>query len=364
MLDIITKEKQNIIVIGDVFVSCETMEEAIRSSSIAVNRIDKVFWGEHDIQSFSRRQVNIEKNGPEAEPYPSGLDELIEDADIIMMHFAPLHASLIKRAKHLKVILTCRGGVEQINIEAVNDRNIPVINVIRNAEPVADFTLGLIIAMTRNIATSHKLMMEGIWTKKYPNYEFTTTLSNLKVGLAGLGNVGIEIAKRLKALHIQTFGYDEYLSVERLKNNGLESVCILDTLEDLFSECDVISVHLRLCDETRRMIDTRYFSRMKPGSYFINTSRGGLVNQNDLIHTLKEHRIAGAALDVFESEPLEKDSGLQELDNIILTPHIAGDTVSAVPKSPFLLMREVDALLQSGNKERIVNARHIDVDLL
>ncbi|MCB6437682.1 3-phosphoglycerate dehydrogenase, partial [Erysipelatoclostridium ramosum] len=74
-------------------------------------------------------QVNIEKNGPEAEPYPSGLDELIEDADIIMMHFAPLHASLIKRAKHLKVILTCRGGVEQINIEAANDRNIPVINV-------------------------------------------------------------------------------------------------------------------------------------------------------------------------------------------------------------------------------------------
>lgn len=116
-------------------------------------------------------------------------------------------------------------------------------------------------------------------------------------------------------------------------------------------------MHLRLTEETRGMIDQSFFQLMKPGGYFINTSRGGLVNQRDLIDALRAHSIAGAALDVFEAEPITREMGFSALDNILLTPHIAGDTVSAVPESPFLLMREFEAVLANGNIGRIVNAR-------
>jgi len=354
MLDILKNEPQNIIVVGDVFVSCDTMEDSIKKSSINVGEIHKVFWGENTIESFSKKQVNIEKNGPDSEPYPKELDDLIENATVIMMHFAPIPRKLIEKAKNLKVILTCRGGVEHICVDCATEKNIPVVNVIRNAEPVADFTLGLIIALTRNIATSHRLLIEGKWTKDYPNYDYTTTLSQLTVGLAGLGNVGIEIAKKLVALGMKVIAHDDYVSMERLDKNGLGNIEMM-SLEDLFKKSDVISIHLRLTDETKKIIDKKYFSLMKPSSYFINTSRGGLVNHEDLIEVLKKHKIAGAALDVFEKEPLTLDMGFGDLDNIIVTPHIAGDTVSAVPKSPYLLMREFDKMIENGNNERLVN---------
>ena len=175
MLEELSQNKQNVIVIGDVFVSCETMADAIRKSSIRVGELHEVFWGENTIESFSKKQVNIEKNGPDAESYPEELDTLIEDADVIMMHFAPIPSKLIAKAKHLKCILTCRGGLEHVCVEEASKRNIPVVNVIRNAEPVADFALGLIIALTRNIATSHAKLIRGEWSKSYPNYDYTTT---------------------------------------------------------------------------------------------------------------------------------------------------------------------------------------------
>lgn len=356
MLAQLQKEKQNIVVVGDVFVAPDTMAAALERSSIAIGKISEVFWGEPDVTSFSVRQVNIEKNGPDAEAYPTELDSLIEDADVLMTHFAPIPRNLIEKAKRLKVILTCRGGLEHICVDAATQHNIPVVNVIRNAEPVADFTLGLIIALTRNIASSHRLLMEGKWTKDFPNYQYTTTLSQLKVGIAGLGNVGIVLAKYLRALGVSVLGHDDYITKESLVQNGLGDVEMMD-LKTLFQEADVISMHLRLTEETRGMIDQSFFQLMKPGGYFINTSRGGLVNQRDLIDALRAHSIAGAALDVFEAEPITREMGFSALDNILLTPHIAGDTVSAVPESPFLLMREFEAVLANGNIGRIVNAR-------
>ena len=359
MLDTLIQNKQNVLVVGDVFVSCETMADAVRQSSIPVGQMHTVFWGEHSVESFSQKQVNIEKNGPDAEPYPAEIDACIQDVHVLMTHFAPIPGHLIEKAKNLRCILTCRGGLEHIDVQAASARNIPVINVIRNAEPVADFTLGLILALTRNIATAHTKLIAGEWSKSYPNYEYTTTLSNLTIGLAGLGNVGLEIAKRLKALGVKTLGFDEYVTQERLEKNGLGDLVRVDRLEDLFKTADVISLHLRLTEETRGMIDRRYFSLMKPSSYFINTSRGGLVKQADLIETLRAHRIAGAALDVFEKEPVTRETGFVGLDNIIVTPHIAGDTVSAVPKSPYLLMREFDSMCRTDNPERMVNFKNI-----
>ena len=361
MLDFLKNQPMNIVLVEDFFVSADVMEEAVKESSINVGKISRVYWGAKEKDEWTKRQLNLEKNGPEAEPYAEGLDELLPDCDVLVVHFNPVSRELISKAPNLKVILTSRGGLEHIDLAAASERNIPVINVIRNAGPVAEFTIGLMLAITRNITFSHHDMIEGRWNKSFPNAGFTATLSNLKVGLVGTGNIGIEVATRLKAFGTKMIAWDPYADAERLKRNGLDHLEFRDNMEDIFREADIVSLHLRLVPETEGIIDKKFFSLMKPTSYFINSARGGLVNYEDLLACLKNRSIAGAALDVFNSEPLPADSGFAGLDNVALTPHIAGTTEDAIPKSPFLLMKEVDKIIAKGMTERIANYRDITV---
>lgn len=355
MLNELIHKPQNIVVVGDAFVQTETMEAALRASRLNIGKISAAFWGSGDKDEFARRQLNLERNGPEVEDYAEGLDSLLADCTLLMTHFSPVPAALIEKTPALRAILTCRGGLEHIDVEAATARGIPVINVIRNAIPVAEFALGLILGMTRNIAASHHLLMAGRWEKTYPNSGFSATLSNLTVGLVGVGNIGIELAVRLKALGASLIAYDTYITRERLDRNGLSDLELVGSMEELFSRADIVSLHLRLTPETEGIIGRRCFDLMKPTAYFVNTARGGLVNQADLIDALKNRRIAGAALDVFESEPLPAYSGFEGLDNVVITPHLAGATVDAIPMSPYLLMRELEKIIEKDLTDRIVN---------
>lgn len=360
MLDALIKEKLNIIAVGDFFVSNDVMEEALKESKLNVGNITKIYWGVKNNDDWAEHQLNIEKNGPESEPYPSELDDMIETCDVLMVHFCPVPKKLIDKAKNLKAIITCRGGLEHIDVNAASKKNIPVINVIRNAVPVAEFTIGLMLDITRNITTSHMDMVKGEWTKEFPNQKFLSTLSNLVIGLVGMGNIGIEMAIRLKAFGCKIIAYDPYLDKERIKRNDLEdSVIFKDKIEDVFSHADIVSLHMRLVPETEKMVDKKLFSLMKPTSYFINGARGGLINQEDLVAALKNKKIAGAALDVFDTEPLDDNSELRKCKNVIMTPHIAGATVDAIPKAPFLLMKEVNKILTKGTTDRIINFKNL-----
>jgi len=361
MLDFLFEEPMNVVIVGDAFVSCDTMEDALRASRIKIGKLSRAYWGSGDENEFTARQLNLERHGPEAEAWAEGLDELIENCDILLTHFSPVPRALLDRAPRLQAVLTCRGGLEHIDLAACSERNIPVINVIRNAVPVAEFTLGMMLALTRNIAVSHHLLIDGCWEKEYPNSKYTSTLANLTVGLVGLGNVGIEVATRLKALGIPIIAFDAYTDPPRLARNGLGDVCLVDSLDEIFQRSDIVSLHLRLTPETEKSIDRRYFSQMKSTAYFINTARGGLVNQADLIDALRRHSIAGAALDVYDSEPVTAQSGFVGLDNVVLTPHIAGATEDAIPKAPFLLMREVNRIAEKGTTERIVNFKNLQL---
>ena len=162
------------------------------------------------------------------------------------------------------------------------------------------------------------------------------------------------MAIRLKALGVPMIAHDAWLDRERLARNGLADIEIV-SLEELFERADVVSLHLRLTPENAGMIDRKYFSLMKKTAYFINVARGGLVNQSDLVEFLRQGRIAGAALDVYGAEPLARETGLSALDNVNLTPHIAGTTVDALAKSPYLLARAVDAVILRDAAERIAN---------
>lgn len=345
-----------VVAVGDVFVSPDTMEQALAGCSLGVGKIEKLFWGTSDKDLFAKRQINIERNGPNAEAYAEGLDEAIADAEILMVHFCPVPGKLIEKAKHLKIILTCRGGLENVDVKSASEHGIPVVNVIRNAEPVADFALGMILDITRNITSSSRRLFEkGEWAKTFPNSPYVTTLNSLTIGFVGLGNVGIALATRLHALGVSMIGFDDYVPRERLEKNGLGAIEMVGTMDEVFERADVVTLHLRLTDENAGCIDKNRFKRMKKSAYFLNTARGGLVNEADLIDALESRSIAGAALDVLMMEPLPKDSRLLTLDNVLITPHIAGMTVDAIPMSPFMLTSVVEKIIKNGLTERIVN---------
>ena len=354
------KEQMKAVVIGDLMISPDVMEDAIRNSRLQISEVKKVFWGPEDSDEYAKKQLRIEREGPDAVPYAGELDDIIEDADILLTHFCPVPAKLIDKAKNLKLIMASRGGVENICVKEADKRNIPVVNVIRNADPVADFALGMMLSITRNIAQSFYKIKNKIWEKQFFNSSYVSVLSNHTVGLIGFGNIGSALARRLIALDVPVIVYDEYMNQEEVQKN-FPQIKIVQKLEDLLQEADIVSVHLRLTDDTKGFFNKDIFTKMKKESYFINTARGGLVNEEDLIWALQNGVIGGAALDVYDKEPLCEDSPLLKLDNVLLTSHIAGSTVDAISRSPYMLIKEFDRMVENDTYTRVVNYKNINL---
>ncbi|HCX64948.1 MAG TPA: phosphoglycerate dehydrogenase [Eubacteriaceae bacterium] len=345
-----------IVVVGDAFVDPLTLEKYAKNLKYEEPLdITRIQWGSADKKEFRQRAMNIELNGSTAEEYPKALDEAIKEADVLLTHFSPVPARLIEKAKRLKLIGTCRGGVEHIDLKAADEREIPVVHCIRNAEPVADFTLGLIYAETRNIARGNKDLKEGKWIKEFPNSKMTTTLKEQKVGLIGLGYIGKLVAKKLNGLGVEVWGYDPFVTEENLKDSGVDVK--LKSIEEVFSQANILSLHLRLSEKTEKLVNARLLEMMQENAYLINTSRAGVVDKEALYRVLKSKSIAGAAIDVFWEEPIQADDPYLKLENVTLTPHIAGDTVDAIPLSPRLLVEEINKYLEDGNREMVVNLK-------
>lgn len=343
-----------VIVVGDTFVSADTMKESVASMGIPEPlKIVSLEWQAEDSQEeFQRNLKLIEQKGPEAVDLPAGIVEEISDAEYLFVHLAPISHALLARAKNLKLIGTCRGGVEHIDLVAAREKNIPVVHVIRNAKPVADYTIGLIYTVTRNIALSHAAVMRGEWPKNYPNDPYRTTLSDQVVGLVGLGHIGKMVAQRLNSLGVKVIAYDPFVDQEKVLRSGLDVAFV--SIEELFAQADIISLHMRVTQETEGLVNERLLALMKPGAYLINTARSGLLVKEAFVEVLRERKIAGAAIDVVWEEPIHPDDPLLGLDNLVLTSHIAGDTVDAIPNSPFLLAKTVHEYLKTGESEFVI----------
>ncbi len=343
-----------IVVVGDTLVSSDYMEEQVkRLLPDRDKEIIKFDWEVTTREEFQEVILALEKNGPEAkELTPEILNELV-DADMLIVHFAPVSRETLSKAKNLKLIGTCRGGVEHIDIKAATDYNVPVLHVIRNAEPVAEFTLGLMYSECRNITRSHVSIINGEWRKNFPNSKFVTTLSEMKVGLLGLGYIGKIVARKLLGLGISVIAHDPYITEKDLEKEGLEIKLV--TLTELFKESDILSLHIRLTEETKNFVNLELLSLMKDSSYLINTARAGILDEKAIIQVLTEKKIAGAAMDVFWEEPIPAGHPFLKLDNVTLTTHIAGDTVDAIPKAPKLLVNEMNDFFDNGKLDMIVN---------
>lgn len=250
--------------------------------------------------------------------HPFVLD-ICRDADIIIVHTAPITRELIEACPNLKAVGAMRGGLNSVDTETLKEKGIPIFHSpTRSVHAVADFTVGMIISELKHISKAHALMVREIWQKDYVRE--SRDLRELTVGVIGYGNIGREVIKRLLPFGCKIICYDPFLPPEKITLEGVTPV----SREEVISSSDILTIHLRYSEKTEKYISREDFQNMKDTCLFVNTARAGIVDQDALLHALQNNEIGGAALDVYLSEPLEKEHPLCKLQNVTLTPHIAG----------------------------------------
>ena len=239
-------------------------------------------------------------------------------------------AEVILRAKNLKVIARIGSGYDNIDIKATRDRQITVVNAPdANSQAVAEMTIGLMLVLLRTIYRAVRSMADGNWLK---DELWGTELSGKKVGVLGNGHVGRKVVDLLKAFGVQVAVYSRNYQTA--------------TLEELFRQSDIITLHLSLNDKTKGMVGEELLGLMKKEAFLINISRGQIVDEEALFRLLSEKKIAGAALDVFWQEPLPPDSKWRSLPNLIATPHMGAATYEALEKASLSVAHDIVKVLK------------------
>ena len=279
----------------------------------------------------------------------------ISDCEALVVVDAPISQEVIEKAKKLKVIGCSRGGPVNVDLVAANQRKIPVLNAPgRNTDAVADFTIGLILTLIRKVIQANNYLVEGKWTRdKQDTFEKPTgpELGQKIVGLVGFGEVGRKVAKRLSGFNVTILGYDPFVHKDVMKNFDVSKVSLLSLLK----KSDIVSLHLRLPETKSGWFNYKKMKLMKRSSYLINTSRGYLINENDLTIILEKKLLAGVALDVYSEEPIDMVNQLITLDNVILTPHVAGTSYEIPERSAIIMAEQIAKFFKGEPPDYIVN---------
>jgi D-3-phosphoglycerate dehydrogenase len=340
-----------VLCIGDVMIPGNNIGTAAKELKLNNLNIDIKNW-ETNWGKLQDRRLVIEKQGPAAEPVVSQILNANKNTEMLIVLFCPVSKDAIDVLPNLKLIGASRAGLENIDVKYATKKGIIVHNLKgRNAHAVSDFTIGLVLGEARNIARSYHAVKNGIWRKNFANSDMIPELQGKTIGLVGFGYIGQLVAQKLSGFKVNILVSDPYVSEEVIRKYKAKKV----TVEDLLKNSDFVSLHTRLNKETKNIIGEKELSLMKKNAYLINTARAGLVNEDSLYHILKEKKIAGAALDVFWQEPIGENSRWLELDNVTLTTHIAGTTKEALTKSPYLLVEDINKLLESKEPEFVVN---------
>lgn len=243
---------------------------------------------------------------------------LCREADAVLTQWAPVTAEAIAQMDKCKIIVRYGIGVDNVDLDAASEKGIPVVNVPDYAvQEVADHTLALLLSLMRKIPAIAEQVRGGVWqiAPRRP----IIGLKNKTIGTAGFGNIAREVIRRAKAFGMRAVAYDPYVADSAFQELGVERV----DWNGLLAESDILSVHLPLTKDTKHILNGQAFEAMKPGAYLINTSRGGVVHTGDLVAALERQALAGAALDVLETEPIEADHPLLRMDQAIVTSHCA-----------------------------------------
>lgn len=275
--------------------------------------------------------------------YMGKADEIVDfigDAEILITQLAPVSAGMLAQMPDLKFIAVSRGGPVNIDGKAARDAGVLVVNTPgRNASAVAEFTIGAILAETRMIRVGHEGLRKGEWRGDLYRADRTgRELSEMTVGVVGYGNIGTKVVRLLRAFGCKVLVHDPYVQLSADdRNAGVEHVA----LDDLLARADIVTLHPRVTEETKGMMNAKSFARMKPGAIFVNTARGPLVDYDALYEALTNGNLSSAMLETFAVEPVPADWPLLQLDNVTLTPHIAGASVRTVTYAAELAAEEV-----------------------
>lgn len=307
--------------------------------------------------------------------------ELLDGVELLIVGYEGVSAEVLDAASDLELIACPRGGPDaNVDIEAATERGIPVLYAPgRNAVSVADFTLGLILSVTRHIAHSHHLLHTGTYTGQpsadsaeggeredvtwgiadgSPYVELKgPELEAKTLGVVGMGAIGRKVAARAAGFDMDLVGYDPYIDADEMADYGVEKV---DDLDALLDRAAVVTLHVPVTDATRGLIGADEFDRMRDDAYFINTARGALIDQDALVDELQSGGLRGAALDVYDEEPLPDDHPLLALDNVVTTPHLGGAAEEVVTRHSRMVVDDIAAVLAGETPEHVSNPETLD----
>lgn len=275
------------------------------------------------------------------------LERALRGSDALVVRSATkVDEALLEMAPSLRVVARAGVGVDNIDLDAATRRGIAVFNAPNaNTTAAAELTVALILAALRHIADADRSIREGRWDRAaFKGAE----LAGRRLGLVGAGRIGREVAARCRAFEMTVLACDPYLS----ESDEVE----LCALERVLAESDVVSLHVPLNDETRHLIDADRLAQMRRGSYLVNVSRGGVIDEEALVDALESGHLAGAALDVFENEPLPAASPLLRAPNLVLTPHLGASTGEAQARVASEVAETVRRALTEGDLSSAVNA--------
>jgi D-3-phosphoglycerate dehydrogenase len=285
---------------------------------------------------------------------PAELKAIIGEYDGLVVRSATkVTAEVLENPGRLKVVGRAGAGTDNIDKEAATKHGIVVMNTPGgNTISTCEHTFALMFALCRNIPKAHQSMMEGRWDRKL---FMGTELFGKTLGILGVGRIGGAVAKRAQAFEMKVIAYDPLLTSLKAESLGVELV----TLDELIERSDFITIHAPKTDKTNNLIRAEQIARMKPSCRIINCARGGIVNEQDLAQALREKRIAGAALDVYTSEPLT-DNPFLGLDNIVMTPHLAASTDEAQLTVAVDIAKQMVDYLTTGAIVNAVNVPSLD----
>ena len=279
----------------------------------------------------------------------SDLGSIIGEFEAIIVRSGTrLDAELIERARRLKVIGRAGVGVDNVDVDAATRRGIVVANAPEaTVVSAAEHTIALVLAVARNVPQAHAALIAGSWERaRFAGIE----LAGKTLGVMGLGRIGWQVARRALGLGMRVIAYDPYVALDRFRELGVEPA---STPEALYAEADFITLHLPLNDQTRGLLGGDAFEHMRDGVRVVNAARGGLIDEDALEAAIRAGKVAGAALDVFASEPYS--GPLLQLEQVVVTPHLAGSTTEAQDRAGLIIAQQVAAALDGDLVRTAVN---------
>ncbi len=282
------------------------------------------------------------------------LEEIIDRYDAVVVRSATkLTAGLIERATNLKMIGRAGVGIDNVDVEAATRQGVVVANAPESTVvSAAEQTIGLLVALARNIPQAHAALKQGRWERALWS---GVELEGKTLGVLGFGRIGQQVARRAVGLSMTVVAYDPFVADERFRDLGVTRAA---TQDEVLAAADFLTLHSPLTDETRGMIGRETIGRMKDGARLVNAARGALVDEEALAEALASGKLAGAALDVFSSEPY--DGPLLRLDDVVVTPHLAASTDEAQDRAGVIIAEQVVAALEGGLVSNAVNIPVVD----